>query len=82
LDTPDNKAIIYTYDNNSVIVKALGKALNGTVEIVNMLGQTMQVKTVSHGSFLKIDTHLNEGVYIVRYTEADGYTQTRKVVLH
>ena len=77
----NNKALIYSYNNN-IIVKATDKQLNGKVEIINILGQTMETKSVSNSNFLTINTNLNKGVYIVRYKETDGYTQSQKVIIN
>jgi hypothetical protein len=77
----DDKALIYVY-NNSVIVKATNSGLNGTVEVINLLGQTMKTEKVTQCSFLNINTPFKTGIYIVRYTEQNGYSQTQKVVLN
>ena len=77
----NNKALIYSYNNN-IIVKATDKQLNGKVEIINILGQTMETKSVSNSNFFTINTNLNKGVYIVRYTETNGYTQAQKVIIN
>ena len=81
INEPNNKALIYSYNNN-IIVKATDKQLNGKVEIINILGQTMKTKSVSNSNFLTINTNLNKGVYIVRYSATDGYTQAQKVIIN
>ncbi len=80
IETTNNEVLIYAY-NNSVILKSLNSNLEGTVEIINILGQTMDVKKVSHSNFFKISTTLDHGIYFIRYRESNGFVQTSKVVL-
>lgn len=77
----NNRALIYTDNLNHIVVKANDKVLNGTIEIMDLLGQTIDIKTVSNSNFFTLNTNFNEGVYIVRYTGKSGYIQTQKVVL-
>ena len=84
--TPENsanneKVLIYTY-NNTIILKSIDEDLNGSVEVVNILGQTLDVKQVSHSNFLRVNSTLNHGIYFVRYKGSNGYVQTGKVILN
>ncbi len=72
-------AIIYA-SNKTIVVKSLNNSLNGTVEVVNMMGQTLHVQHVD-GASVSINTRLTNGVYIVRYKSNKGVLQTDKVTI-
>ncbi len=76
----DNSTLIYAY-RNSVVVKSFEKPLNGNIEIINLLGQTVYKKQISGTGFVSLRPQLENGVYIVRYRGNDGTTQSNKVIL-
>ena len=76
----DAKAAIIFSSNKTIVVKSLNTSLNGTVEVVNMIGQTLHVQHVD-GASVSINTGLTNGVYIVRYKSDRGVLQTDKVIL-
>ena len=76
----DAKAAIIFSSNKTIVVKSLNTSLNGTVEVINMIGQTLHVQHVD-GASVSINTGLTNGVYIVRYKSDRGVLQTDKVIL-
>ncbi len=76
----DAKAAIIYSSNKTILVKSLNNSLNGTVEVVNMMGQVLHVQHVD-GASVSINTGLTNGVYIVRYKSDKGALQTDKVIL-
>jgi len=78
----NNHALIYSY-GHSIYIKAKNKQLlNGKVVLNNLLGQVIYRTNINGTSQQTLSTNLNTGVYIVRYTETDGYTQAQKVIIN
>ncbi len=76
----NNLALIYT-SLNSIIIKSLENNLNGTVSVIDMLGQTVYSNRVEGSNFIAIKNSFKSGIYIIRYQQYDGTTQTDKVIL-
>ena len=76
----DNSTLIYAY-NNSVILKSNKNTLNGTIEMVNLLGQIVYKKSVSGTKFISIRPSLHNGIYIARYKSNNGFVQSEKIIL-
>ncbi len=78
--TLNNPALIYAY-NNSIIIKSNKNMLNGNIEIINLLGQTVYKQQISGTGFVSLKPQLENGAYIVRYRGNDGSVQSNKVIL-
>jgi hypothetical protein len=75
------KTIIYSYSNR-IIVKSLKDELEGTLEIVNMLGQIVYSQRVIGQHFISIQLQVGNGVYIVHFVHSTGMVETKKVILN
>ncbi len=76
----ENSTMIYAYQN-SIVVKSFEKPLNGNIEIINLLGQTVYKQQVTGTGFVSLRPQLENGAYIVRYRGNDGTVQSDKVIL-
>ncbi len=76
----ESSTMIYAYQS-SIIVKSFEKPLNGKVEVINLLGQTVYKQQISGTGFVSLRPQLENGAYIVRYRGNDGTVQSNKVIL-
>ncbi len=80
IDQTAKPATIYA-NNNYIIIKSAKGNLNGTVEVLNLLGQMVYSSEIYNTGFLKLNNRFDNGVYIVRYRGDNGTVQSGKVVL-
>ncbi len=76
----ENPILIYTC-NKGVYLKSSNKILNGTFEIVNLLGQVVYTQKIDNLNFVTVYPKLENGVYIVRFHNSNGRTTSQKIVL-
>ena len=76
-----DKTIIYSYSNR-IMIKSLEDDLEGTLEIMNTLGQMVYSQRVIGQDFISIKLQVNDGVYIVRFVHSTGMVDTKKVILN
>jgi hypothetical protein len=80
-EASSNKVItIYASGSELFIVSNLNNNLTGTVELRNMLGQTLLYKQLDGSPLLKISLHQPAGYYLVRVIAGDQ-SATAKVML-
>ena len=64
-----------------VFVKSMNSIEKGTVRITDLAGRTLIEESVSNENFIRINTNLSTGVYIISLTESAG-VRTEKVIIN